>query len=217
MSAKVNYLRRWKAPRENSQAMQIEFQIFSLLYRFAAFFTNDLAAHEEFATCLPHKHHFQPSNGSILNREPVQLADHVQFLITEIGPATPKTPKTPSSAKTAKDFEREQPDDFELVAAQPLVSPQIFCQVFPFHIMFNRQMKIVQAGKSVSRVIPKMAEENCPLLDMLEPVRPHIQLSFQTILAHISTIYVLKTKPGTMLEPEMFMRLKVNGTLIKAK
>lgn len=139
------------------------------------------------------------------------MADHIQFRITEIGPVTPKTPKTPNSANNAKEFDRELPDDFELVAAQPLVSPQIFCQVFPFHLMFNRQMRIVQAGKSVTRVIPKVAEENCPLLDVLEPVRPHIQLSFQTILAHISTIYVLKTKAGTMLEPEMFMRLKVNG------
>ena len=140
-----------------------------------------------------------------------QVADHIQFLITEIGPVTPKTPKTPSGTKSPKEFERDPPDDFELVAEQPLVSPQIFCQVFPFHLMFNRQMRIVQAGKSVSRVIPKVAEENCPLLDVLEPVRPHIQLSFQNILAHISTIYVLKTKPGTMLQPEMFMRLKVNS------
>lgn len=70
-------------------------------------------------------------------------------------------------------------------------------------------MRIVQAGKSVSRVIPKTAEANCPLLEVLEPVRPHIQLSFQTILAHISTIYVLKTKQGAMTETEMFMRLKV--------
>jgi guanylate cyclase soluble subunit beta len=134
------------------------------------------------------------------------VADHIQFLITEIGPVTPKTP---SSVNKANEFEREPPDDFELVATQPLVSPQIFCQVFPFHLMFDRQMRIVQAGKSVSRVIPKVAEESCPLLDVLEPVRPHIQLSFQTILAHISTIYVLKTKPGTMLQEEMFMRLKV--------
>lgn len=141
-----------------------------------------------------------------------QVADHVQFLITEIGPVTPRTPKTPSSAKATRDFEREPPDDFELVATEPLVSPQIFCQVFPFHLMFDRQMRIVQAGKSVSRVIPKTVEENCPLLEVLEPVRPHIQLSFQTILAHISTIYVLKTKQGAMLEPDMFMRLKVKTT-----
>lgn len=84
---------------------------------------------------------------------------------------------------------------------------------YPNHIFIvhaDRQMRIVQAGKSVSRVIPKTAEENCPLLEVLEPVRPHIQLSFQTILAHISTIYVLKTKQGAMTEPDMIMRLKVN-------
>jgi guanylate cyclase soluble subunit beta len=148
-------------------------------------------------------------NGKIAKHQP-KLSDHIQFLITEIGPVTPKTPKTPSSVKFSKEFEREQPDDFELVASEPLVSPQIFCQVFPFHLMFDRSMKIVQAGKSVSRVIPRLAEENCNLLDVLEPVRPHIALSFQTILSHISTIYVLKTKPNTMLESDMFMRLKVS-------
>lgn len=177
---------------------------------FTAFFANDITTltdNGDFTTC-PQKLHFHQGNGTILNRKTEEVADHIQFLITEIGPVTPKTP---SNTKSSTEFDREPPDDFELVAAQPLVSPQIFCQVFPFHLMFNRQMRIVQAGKSVSRVIPKTAEENCPLLDVLEPVRPHIQLSFQTILAHISTIYVLKTKPGTMLEPEMFMRLKVNN------
>lgn len=160
--------------------------------------------------------HHHEENGAILNNnnnaEPkatIELSDHIQFLITEIGSVTPKTPKTPnSSAKFSKEF--EPLDDFELVAAEPLVSPQIFCQVFPFHLMFDRTMKIVQAGKSVSRVIPRLAEENCKLLDVLEPVRPHIAMSFQAILSHISTIYVLKTKPDTMLEPGMFMRLKVS-------
>lgn len=75
--------------------------------------------------------------------------------------------------------------------------------------MFNRDMHIIQSGTSVSRVIPKVAEQNCHLLDILEPIRPHIQLSFQTILSHISTIYVLKTKQNVMLEPDMVMRLKV--------
>lgn len=178
----------------------------------SAFFTNDITNINETGDLTNGELHFKQSNGTVLNRQPVQVADHIQFLITEIGPATPKTPKTPNSAKNTREFDREPPDDFELVAAQPLVSPQIFCQVFPFHLMFDRQMRIVQAGKSVSRVIPKVAEANCPLLDVLEPVRPHIQLSFKTILAHISTIYVLKTKPGTMLEPEMFIRLKVSGS-----
>ncbi|KAL7028069.1 hypothetical protein ACKWTF_005710 [Chironomus riparius] len=145
--------------------------------------------------------------------------NHIQFLITEVGPKIPKSPKSPKTTndtdianvdttKYSDDNEKEILDDFQLVSEENLISPQIFCQVFPFHLMFNRQMNIVQAGKSVLRVIPKIAEENCNLLDILEPIRPHIQLSFRTILSHITTIYVLKTKPGMMLEKDMFMRLK---------
>jgi guanylate cyclase soluble subunit beta len=121
-----------------------------------------------------------------------------------VGPKTPKYPKT-------ADNDIEIPDDFELVAEDPMVSPQIFCQVFPFHLMFNRQLKVVQAGKSVSRVIPKIRDDHCNLLDILEAIRPHITISFQSILAHINTIYVLRTKSGVMLEPDMVMRLKVSG------
>ena len=102
-------------------------------------------------------------------------------------------------------------EEFELIASEPLITPQIFCKVFPFHIMFDRQMRIVQAGKSVSRVIPKVSEINCWLLDVLEAVRPHIKMTFQNILSHINTIYVLKTKQEVMIKPEMFIRLKVNG------
>lgn len=76
--------------------------------------------------------------------------------------------------------------------------------------MFNRDMEIVQAGKSVSRIIPKVTEKTCCIVDILEAVRPHIQLSFETISAHINTIYVLKTKPGAMVKPDKFIRLKVN-------
>jgi len=42
----------------------------------------------------------------------------------------------------------------------PLISPATFCKVFPFHLMFDRQMKIVQAGKAVSRVIPRWVLAN---------------------------------------------------------
>lgn len=119
--------------------------------------------------------------------------------------------------------------------------------------MFDRQMRIVQAGKSVSRVIPRwvtdkdddndddddydflranikstitqklfihfilfylysnyrVAENDCPLLEVLEAVRPHLILNFENILAHINTIYVLKTKQGAMNKHERYLRLKV--------
>lgn len=46
---------------------------------------------------------------------------------------------------------------------------------------------------------------------MLEAVRPHLILNFENILAHINTIYVLKTKQGAMNKHERYLRLKVGG------
>lgn len=76
-----------------------------------------------------------------------EISDHFQFLITEVS--------GPNKTPTENVEETEVPEDFNLIAEGPLVSPATFCRVFPFHIMFNRQMVVVQAGKSVSRVIPR--------------------------------------------------------------
>ncbi|XP_053678907.1 guanylate cyclase soluble subunit beta-1 [Anopheles nili] len=130
---------------------------------------------------------------------PVERSDHFQFLITEI--SGPKTP-------TRRSDEKDQQAECQLVAKEPMISPMTFCKIFPFHLMFDRSMHIVQAGRSVSRVIPRICEKNCPLLALFEAVRPHLQLSFENILAHINTIYVLKTKAGVMSKSERYLRLK---------
>lgn len=121
---------------------------------------------------------------------------------------------------------------FSLLVSEPLISPNTFCKIFPFHIMFDKQMRIVQAGKSVSRVIPRwvfhvdgevwqagdynrnspdvyrVADENCPLLEVLEAIRPHLTLTFENILAHINTIYVLQTRQAVG-KFDRYLRLKV--------
>lgn len=175
----------------------------------------------EFHSCLPscplaffNKDLTVIANGGP-NSNVQRTSDHIQFLITETGPKTPKTPTVAAMTMEEGGEEKEVTETFELIAEQALVSPQIFCNVFPFHLMFDRDMRIVQAGKSVSRVMPKVAEKNCHLLDILDPIRPHIQLSFQAILSHISTIYVLKTRQDAMLEPDMFMRLKVCSRIMR--
>ena len=172
-------------------------------------FTANLVDNNETMQCPRDLNTNQQSNGC-LKTKPAELSDHFQFLITETGSTTPKTPKSPTSTE----FEKESNEKFQLVADKPLISPITFCKVFPFHLMFDRKMRIVQAGKSVARVIPRVKEQLCPLLEILEPVRPHIQLTFQNILAHINTIYVLKTKDGTMLKQDTFLRLKVKFNLI---
>lgn len=39
--------------------------------------------------------------------------------------------------------------------AEGLISTETFCRIFPFHVMFDRRMQIVQVGKSASRIIPR--------------------------------------------------------------
>ncbi|XP_039495916.1 guanylate cyclase soluble subunit beta-1 [Drosophila santomea] len=131
----------------------------------------------------------------------IERYDHVQFLIREINVA----------AKSQVDAKKDEvPDDMEFLCEAPLISPATFCKVFPFHLMFDRQMKIVQAGKAVSRVIPRVAEENCSLIEVVEAIRPHLQLNFENILSHINTIYVLQTRQGAMSSrhEQRFLRLK---------
>lgn len=70
-------------------------------------------------------------------------------------------------------------------------------------------MNIVQVGKSIGRIIPKSIERKCNLEQILEPVRPHINLTFENILAHINTIYVLKTKDGVLATCNTYLRFKV--------
>ncbi|ENN82069.1 hypothetical protein YQE_01553, partial [Dendroctonus ponderosae] len=95
---------------------------------------------------------------------------------------------------------------------EPKVSASTFCRVFPFHIIFDRNLQIVQTGSTVARVIPKVIEDECLVTDILDPIRPHLELTFENILSHINTIYVLKTKHGVMqvdAPPEYrFLRLK---------
>lgn len=56
----------------------------------------------------------------------------------------------------------------------------------------------------------RLTETNCLLNDVLEAVRPHVNLNFDNILAHINTIYVLKTKSG-VLAGQGYLRLKVSN------
>lgn len=58
----------------------------------------------------------------------------------------------------------------------------------------------------------RLTESNCLLNDILEAVRPHVNLTYDNILAHINTIYVLKTKTGA-LAGQGYLRLKVSNNI----
>ncbi|KDR07449.1 guanylate cyclase soluble subunit beta-1 [Zootermopsis nevadensis] len=110
--------------------------------------------------------------------------DHAQFLITELcGPGKASRPEV---------------TQIETLSIEPKVSPATFCRVFPFHLMFDSDLKVVQTGSTIARVMPRVRRPGCRVTDILDTVRPHLELTFQNILSHINTVYVLKTKPGVM-------------------
>ncbi|CAF4951925.1 unnamed protein product [Pieris macdunnoughi] len=109
--------------------------------------------------------------------------DHVQYLITE----------TSTGRGTAPEM-----TEIRTLSKEPKVSPATFCRVFPFHLMFDRELNIVQAGRSVTRLLPRLNKPGCKITDVLETVRPHLEMTFANVLAHINTVYVLKTKPEEM-------------------
>ncbi|PSN51153.1 Guanylate cyclase soluble subunit beta-1 [Blattella germanica] len=111
--------------------------------------------------------------------------DHVQFLITELsGPGKVSRPEI-------AEIETQ-------ICIEPKVSPATFCRVFPFHLLFDRNLRVVQTGSTVARVMPRVTRPGCRITDILDTVRPHLELTFENILSHINTVYVLKTKSGVM-------------------
>ncbi|KAK7576740.1 hypothetical protein V9T40_013026 [Parthenolecanium corni] len=127
--------------------------------------------------------------------------DHVQFLITE--------------RSNQRQEQYEQAAEIEILSLEPKISPYTFCKVFPFHLMFDRRLNILQTGSAIARVVPLVAS-SCKLTDILNPVRPHLDLTFDNILAHINTVYVLRTKVGIMQSQgnEEFATLRLKGQML---
>ncbi|XP_054709218.1 guanylate cyclase soluble subunit beta-1-like [Uloborus diversus] len=118
--------------------------------------------------------------------------DHVQFAITDRNAAKRQT--------------EQETEEFETLSIENKISPATFCRAFPFHIMFNRNHMVQQAGTSIARVLPSITLPSCKVTDYFSMVRPHVNFTFNNILAHINTVFVLK-----MLEAEnseQSMRLK---------
>lgn len=79
-----------------------------------------------------------------------------------------------------------------------MISQKTFCNAFPFHIIFDKNMHIKQSGASISRVIPQIKIKNIKLTEIFTITRPHINLDFQSICSQIMSVFVLSTKQGIL-------------------
>lgn len=127
--------------------------------------------------------------------------DHVQFAIIEKG--------------DKKCIAEPELEEFETMSLENKISPATFCRAFPFHIMFDRNLVIKQAGTSVARVVPMLSQPNCLVTDVFDMVRPHMEFNFDAILSHINTIFVLRTKSMEGMETENeHSRIRLKGQML---
>lgn len=125
-------------------------------------------------------------------KEKENESDHVEFVIKEIDQ------RDNQCHLQVKSFDPIR-DSLHL-SNEPKISPATFCSAFPFHLMFDRNMRLIQAGSAVRRIVVGLSQ-NIIITDIFEIIRPQMNFAFDSILAHINTVFVLKSRDGKIHNP----------------
>uniref|UniRef100_A0A7E4UWW8 guanylate cyclase n=1 Tax=Panagrellus redivivus TaxID=6233 RepID=A0A7E4UWW8_PANRE len=79
------------------------------------------------------------------------------------------------------------------------ITQQDFCSAFPYHIIVDRDCKVVQVGKDLCNHINReLLEPGTPLLRIFEINRPQIPLDFENICNFINAVFVLQVRNAPM-------------------
>lgn len=121
--------------------------------------------------------------------------NHAEFLVTKVTDEDDDTDGI-STPPISKRFLKRRPSGpvAPLVEKPPIVSERSFCKAFPFHIIFDRQLVIQQLGTRLKKLIAPAPYEDIKVTSVLSLQRPRLELTFQNILNHINTIYIMLAK-----------------------
>lgn len=108
-------------------------------------------------------------------------SDHSMFHIKEI-----------ANYHNRRDTSPAEIAESAITTDKTLISGKSFCKAFPFHIVFNRNMDIVQVGNSLAWIIPEWNQKERPMNSFFILERPKMKLSFLSILSHINTIFIIR-------------------------
>ena len=68
--------------------------------------------------------------------------DHVQFLITELPDGDGENGEPGDVTRPSEPL--NPADDFEPLSYEPRISPATFCKAFPFHVMMDSDLRVIQ-------------------------------------------------------------------------
>jgi len=73
------------------------------------------------------------------------------------------------------------------------LSPEQIAGLFPFHILLDRELAVVQAGASIQKLLPDL-EPGVRLEDFFQIDRPMVGFKFEAISSHPNTVFILRGK-----------------------
>ena len=82
--------------------------------------------------------------------------------------------------------------------AKAKMSVRTFCASFPFHVIFDRNMQVMQLGTALLKMVNAervAAEGGVQLRTLFDVVRPSVKISFSAFLSRLNSSFILRTKP----------------------
>ncbi|XP_042342886.1 guanylate cyclase soluble subunit beta-2-like [Plectropomus leopardus] len=80
------------------------------------------------------------------------------------------------------------------------IDPKTFCHAFPFHIVFDEQLVVHQAGVNLQKMVPGLKTMNVHLNLYFSIVHPEVTFTISSIRKFINSHFVLQTRRDMMPE-----------------
>lgn len=107
-------------------------------------------------------------------------------------------------------------DTFQPVYPERLwVEEEVFCGVFPFHLVFDEALRVKQAGVNIQKYVPGLLTQKFGIDEYFSIIHPQVTFSISSICKFINSQFVLKTRREMM--PKAWKSqpaLKLRGQMI---
>ncbi|XP_044113662.1 guanylate cyclase soluble subunit alpha-2 isoform X1 [Neovison vison] len=100
------------------------------------------------------------------------------------------------------------------VPADLRISISTFCRAFPFHLMFDPHMSVLQLGEGLRKQLRCDTHKMLQFQDCFEIVSPRVQAAFDRVLLRLSTPFVIRTKPEACGTENKDKVMEVKGQMI---
>ncbi|OCT93213.1 guanylate cyclase soluble subunit alpha-2 [Xenopus laevis] len=94
------------------------------------------------------------------------------------------------------------------------ISINTFCRAFPFHLMFDPNMLILQLGEGLRKLIKCEVLKTMKFSDSFEIVSPKISCTFEQVILRLSTPFVIRNKPDAPAFENKDKVMEVKGQMI---